>query len=59
MSNPIFSGIYHYVNCVGLTPLTFFDPTLANAICDRIIYDSYTTIRVEGDSMRKHKGITE
>lgn len=35
-----------------------YDPTLADAICDRIIYDSYT-IRVEGDSMRKRKGITE
>lgn len=35
-----------------------YDPTLPDAICDRIIYDSYT-IRVEGDSMRKRKGITE
>ena len=35
-----------------------YDPTLADAICDRIIYDSYT-IRVEGDSMRERKGITE
>jgi DNA replication protein DnaC len=35
-----------------------YDPTLADAICDRIIYDSYT-IRIEGDSMRKLKGITE
>ena len=35
-----------------------YDPTLADAICDRIIYDSYS-IRVEGDSMRKRKGITE
>lgn len=35
-----------------------FDPTLADAICDRIIYDSYT-IKIEGDSMRKRKGITD
>ena len=35
-----------------------YDPTLADAICDRIVYDSYT-IRIEGDSMRKRKGITE
>ena len=35
-----------------------YDPTLVDAICDRIIYVSYT-IRVEGDSMRKRKGITE
>lgn len=32
------------------------DPTLADAICDRIIYDSYTII-IKGDSMRKKKGI--
>ena len=35
-----------------------YDPTLADAICDRIVYDSYV-IRIEGDSMRKRKGITE
>ena len=35
-----------------------YDSTLADAICDRIVYDSYT-IRIEGDSMRKRKGITE
>lgn len=33
-----------------------YDPTLADAICVRIVYDSYA-IRVEGDSMRKRKGI--
>lgn len=31
-----------------------YDPTLANAICDRIVYDSYV-IRIKGDTMRKHK----
>ena len=35
-----------------------YDPTLADAICDRIVYDSYI-IRVEGDSMRKRKGIMD
>ena len=35
-----------------------YDPTLADAICDRIVYDSYV-ICIEGDSMRKRKGITE
>lgn len=35
-----------------------YDPTLADAICDRIIYDAYT-IRIEGESMRKRKGISE
>jgi DNA replication protein DnaC len=32
------------------------DPTLADAICDRIVHDSYT-IMIEGDSMSKKKGI--
>jgi len=32
------------------------EPTLADAICDRIVHDSYT-IMIEGDSMRKRKGI--
>lgn len=35
-----------------------YDPTLADAVCDRIIYNSYT-IQIEGESMRKRKGITE
>ena len=33
-------------------------PTLADAICDRIIYNSYT-IQIEGESMRKRKAIVE
>lgn len=35
-----------------------YDPTLADAICDRIIYNAYT-IQIEGESMRKRKGIPE
>jgi len=34
------------------------ESTLADAICDRIVYDSYK-ITIEGDSMRKRKGISE
>ena len=34
------------------------EPTLADAICDRIVHDSYTIV-IEGDSMRKRKGIVE
>ena len=33
-----------------------YDPTLADAICDRIIYDAYT-LKIEGESMRKRNGI--
>ena len=32
------------------------EPTLADAICDWIVHDSYT-IMIEGDSMRRKKGI--
>lgn len=35
-----------------------YDPPLSDAICDRIVHDSYV-IRIEGDSMRKRKGIME
>jgi DNA replication protein DnaC len=35
------------------------DPTLADAICDRIVHDSYTIVISGGDSMRKRKGITD
>ena len=34
------------------------EPTLADAICDRIVHNSYT-IKIEGNSMRKRKSITE
>lgn len=35
-----------------------YHPTLADAICDRIVHNSYV-IRVEGDSMRRRKGLPE
>lgn len=35
-----------------------YDPTLADAICDRIIYNAYT-IQIEGESMRKRMGTAE
>ena len=34
------------------------EATLADAICDRIVHNSYT-IKIDGDSMRKRKGISE
>jgi len=35
------------------------EATLADAICDRIVHDSYTIVIGGADSMRKRKGITE
>ena len=35
-----------------------YDPTLADAICDRIMYNAYT-VQIEGESMRKRMGMTE
>jgi DNA replication protein DnaC len=35
------------------------DPILADAICDRIVHDSYTILIECKDSMRKRKGIME
>lgn len=35
------------------------DPILADAICDRIVHDSYTILIDCKDSMRKRKGISE
>ena len=35
-----------------------YDPTLADAICDRIICNAYT-VQIEGESMRKRMGMTE
>ena len=35
------------------------DPVLADAICDRIVHDSYSIVIGGVDSMRKRKGITE
>ena len=34
------------------------EPTLAEAICDRIVHNSYT-IKIEGNSMRKRKSISQ
>lgn len=33
------------------------DPTLADAICDRVVHDSYTIVIAGDDSMRKRKGL--
>ena len=35
------------------------DPIIADAICDRIVHDSYTIVIDCKDSMRKRKGISE
>ena len=38
--------------------VNLYDPMLTNAICDRTAYDAYI-IHIEGDTMRKRKGIAE
>jgi DNA replication protein DnaC len=35
------------------------DPTLADAICDRIVHDSYTIVIRSDESMRKRKGLQQ
>ncbi|MCL2299586.1 MAG: ATP-binding protein, partial [Firmicutes bacterium] len=35
------------------------EPTVADAICDRIVHDSYTLVVNGKESMRKHNGITD
>ncbi len=37
---------------------SLYDPTMANAICDRIVYNSHM-VKIEGDSMRKNAAIAE
>jgi len=35
------------------------EPTIADAICDRIVHDSYTLLVKGNESMRKHNGIPD
>lgn len=35
------------------------DPIIADAICDRIVHDSYSVVIECKESMRKRKGVTE
>lgn len=50
------STIFCYQFDIAGWHLKIGEPTIADAICDRIVHDSYT-IMSEGDSMRKKKGI--
>ena len=42
----------------AMNELSFEDPTLADAICDRIIHNSHI-ITIKGDSMRKLNAVTD
>ena len=53
--SPLFVFMYSSLK-PSLAPL--YDPTMADAICDRIIYNSHT-VKIEGDSMRKRGAIAE
>ena len=35
------------------------EPTIADAICDRIVHDSYSLVVKGNESMRKHNGIQD
>lgn len=37
---------------------SLYDPTMADAICDRIVYNAHT-VKIEGDSMRKKAAIAD
>ncbi len=37
---------------------SLYDPTMADTICDRIVYNAHT-VKIEGDSMRKKAAIAE
>jgi len=43
---------------IGEWHLKIGDPILADAVCDRIVHNSYTIV-ISGDSMRKRNGIAE
>ena len=49
---------FHFTGFPVPSGRNIHDSNLADAICDRIIYDAYT-IQIEGESMRKRKGIIE
>ena len=56
--NKVASTVFCFQYDTGEWHENLCDPTLSDAVCDRIIYNAYT-IQIEGESMRKRKGISE
>ena len=48
-----------YDNIVHVIVELYGDPILADAICDRIVHDSYSIVIDCKESMRKRKGVKE
>ena len=55
VSTALFGGNNFFGGLVG----GYGDPIMADAICDRIVHDSYTIVIDCKESMRKRKGVNE